>query len=161
MVRVTHSRVRERSWAPRLVFTWLTIGILTVVVLVGCRRGTPSIDTDPGPVMSDGTISGTVRGPERAATLEGRTVEVISIETNERQRATTNNAGGFTVKVKPGKYRVELTLRRGEKLVKQPGVMSINRSDVDARADFVIGGRDSRPRRTGSRTNASLGSPTT
>jgi Carboxypeptidase regulatory-like domain len=159
MVRVTHSRVWDRSWAPRPALTWLTIGILTVVVFVGCRRGVPSIDTDPRPVTSDGTISGTVRGPQSAGAIEGRMVEVINIATNERQRVTTNNAGGFTVKVKPGKYRVEFSLRGGERLLKQPGVMNVNRSDVDAHADFVLGGRESRPRGSGSRTNASLGSP--
>jgi Carboxypeptidase regulatory-like domain len=161
MVRVTHSRVWDRSKAPRLSLTWLTIGILTAVVLVGCRRAEPSIDNGPMPVTSDGTISGTVRGPQSAGAIEGRTVEVINIATNERQRVTTNNAGGFKFKVKPGKYRVEFSLRQGEKLVQQPGVMNVNRSDVDAHAEFVIGGRDSRPRGTGSRTNASLRSPIT
>ena len=159
MVRVTDRRVWDGSWTHRSALTWFTIGLLAVVVIVGCRRGVPAVDTAPRPVTAEGTISGTVRGPESAAVVEGRAVDVISIETNERQRATTNNAGGFTVKVKPGKYRVELTLRQGEALVKQPGVMNVNRSDVDAHADFVIGGRDSRRRGAGSRTDASLGSP--
>jgi Carboxypeptidase regulatory-like domain len=137
----------------------LAVGMLAVVVIVGCRRGVPAPDTGPKPVSTGGTISGTIRGPERARAIEGRTVEIISIETNERQRVTTNSAGGFTFNVKPGKYRVELALRDGEKLVKQPGVMNINRSGVDAHADFVIGGRDSRPRGTGPRTDTTLGSP--
>jgi carboxypeptidase family protein len=162
MVRVTNRRVWDRPWASRPTLTWFAIGILTVVVLVGCRRGVPVVDTSPRPVTTEGTISGTVRGPEPARAIGGRTVEVINIATNERQRVTTNNAGGFTVKVKPGKYRVEFSLRGGETLVKQPGVMNVNR-EVDAHADFVIGGRDSRPRGTGSRTNSSLslGSPIT
>ena len=64
---------------------------------------------------------------------------VINVDTGERQRATTNPAGGFSFKLKPGKYRVEIALLQGEALVKKPGVIELNRSDVDAHADFVIG----------------------
>jgi hypothetical protein len=138
---------------------WFSAGVLAVVLIVGCRRGVPVLDTGPRPIQAEGTISGTVRGPESTSAIEGRIVEVINVETNERQRVTTNNAGGFTFKVKPGKYRVELTLRDGESLVRQPGVTQVNRSDVDAHADFVIGtARASRPRSPGSRTDG-LGSP--
>jgi hypothetical protein len=74
-------------------------------------------------------------------------VDVVNIDTGERQHATTNIAGGFTFKVKPGKYRVELTLQQGETLVKKPDVIHVNRSDVDAHADFVLAAaRVSRPR---------------
>ena len=118
------------------------------------------IDPGPRPAQAEGTISGTVRGPESVSAIEGRVVEVINLETNERQRVTTNNAGGFTFKVKPGRYRVELTLREGESLVKQPGIMNVNRSDVDAHADFVIGSvRVARPRGPAYRTDNGLGSP--
>jgi hypothetical protein len=107
--------------------------------LLACRPGTPVIDTTPKPIQADGTISGIVRGPEGTTAIEGRTVEVVDVETGERQRVVTSNTGGFTFKVKPGRYRVELPLRQGETLVKKPGVISVNRSDVDANADFIIG----------------------
>jgi len=72
----------------------------------------------------------------------------------------TNNAGGFTFKVKPGKYRVELMLLEGETLVKRPGVISVNRSDVDAHADFVIGtSRIARPRFAAPRIDNGLAPP--
>jgi hypothetical protein len=94
-----------------------------------------------------GTISGTVRGPEDAAAIEGRVVEVENVANGERQRTTTNSAGGFTFKVAPGRYRVHLVLRDGERIVKAPGEMQVNTSDVDAHADFVIGAvRPARPR---------------
>ena len=64
---------------------------------------------------------------------------VINVATGERQTTTTNNAGGFTFKVKPGRYQVELSLRDGEALVKRPSIIDVNKSDVDAHADFVIG----------------------
>ena len=50
-------------------------------------------------------------GPGSQAAIEGRTVEAINVDTGERQRETTSSTGGFTFKLKPGKYRVELTLR--------------------------------------------------
>jgi hypothetical protein len=107
----------------------------------------------------DGTISGTVRGPQGTSAIEGREVSVVNVATGERQRVTTNNAGGFTFKVKPGKYRVELTLQDGETILKRPGVMTINKSDVDAHADFVISSRLVRPRFAAPRGDDGLGSP--
>jgi hypothetical protein len=126
---------------------------------VGCRRGVPIIDTAPKPVEAEGTLSGTVRGPEGTSAVDGRAVEVVNLATNVRQRTTTNSAGGFSFKLPPGKYRVELALREGESLVKQPGVIDLNRSDVDAHADFVIGTpRILRPRYHAPRGDDGLGS---
>ena len=131
-----------------------------VLSVAACRQGVPVIDTTPGPVRTDGTISGTVRGPEGTSPIDGRSVEVINVDTGERQRVATNNAGGFTFKVKPGKYRVQVTLLDGEVIVKQPGILSVNRSDVDAHADFVIGSaKNLRPRYPRSRGDDGLGAP--
>lgn len=119
----------------------------------------PIVDTAPKPVEAEGTISGTVRGPEGTSPVDGRTVEVVNLATNVRQRTTTNSAGGFSFKLPPGKYRVELPLRDGESLVKQPGVIDLNRSDVDAHADFVVGTpRVLRPRYHAPRGDDGLGS---
>jgi hypothetical protein len=121
--------------------------LVALLSFAACRHGVPVIDTAPQPLQADGTISGTVRGPEGTSPIDGRRVQVINVETGERLSTATNNAGGFTFKVKPGKYRVELTLLEGESLVKKPGVLTIDRSDVDAHADFVLGTpRISRPR---------------
>ena len=129
-----------------------------LALIAGCRQGKPVIDPTPGPVQADGTISGSVRGPDTA--IEGRAVEVINVETGERQRTSTNNAGGFTFKVKPGKYRVTLALRTGEVLVKQPPIIDVNRSDVDAFADFVLGSSGvMRPRGPRLRGDDGLGAP--
>jgi hypothetical protein len=132
--------------------------VVTLTSLAACHGG-PILDLSPKPLQADGTISGTVRGPEGTSAIEGRSVEVINVETGERQHATTNNAGGFTFKVKPGNYRVELTLQEGEALVKKPGVIHVNRSDVDAHADFVVGVvRISYPRNRIPRADDGLGS---
>jgi carboxypeptidase family protein len=125
---------------------WLMVGLLSLLAADACRRGVPVIDPGSPPPTTDGTISGTVRGPEGTTPIVGRDVEVINVDTSERQRVTTSNTGGFTFKVKPGKYRVEVTLMTGESFIKQPGVMHVNRSDVDAHADFIVGAaRVSRP----------------
>jgi hypothetical protein len=116
----------------------LGIGLLALLS-VGCRQGIPVIDPSPGVAQAHGTISGTVRGPQGTSPIEGRLVEVVNVDTGERQRATTSNVGGFTFKVPPGKYRVQVALQDGETIVKGPGVMNVNRSDVDAHADFIIG----------------------
>lgn len=122
----------------------LTFAVLSVAA---CRRGVPVIDPGDRPPTTDGTVSGTVRGVEGTSAIAGRQVEVINVATGERQTTTTNAAGGFSFKVKPGKYRVELALLSGESIIKQPGVMQVNRSDVDAHADFVVGsGKVARPR---------------
>ena len=132
--------------------------IVTLATLAACHGG-PVIDLSPKPQQADGTISGTVRGPEGTSAIEGRSVEVINVDSGERQHATTNNAGGFTFKVKPGNYRVELTLQDGETVIKKPDVIHVNRSDVDAHADFVVGVvRISRPRNRIPRADDGLGS---
>lgn len=159
-MRVLARRRDSDYWPQWLGLVWLTAAVLSLLALTGCRRGVPVIDTAPRPDVAQGTISGTVRGPEGTSSIEGRIVEVVNLDTNERQRATTNGAGGFTFKVMPGKYRVELTLRDGETFLKRPGVMNVNRSDVDAHADFVIGTSPvSRPRSPAYKTDHGLGAP--
>jgi hypothetical protein len=107
-----------------------------------------------------GTLSGVVRAPEGSSSINGRAVEVINIDTDERHRITTGNSGEFTIKVKPGKYRVEVRLRQGESLIKQPGVMHVTRTEADTRADIVIESvRVARPRRMTTPVDPALGSP--
>ena len=139
-----------------------SVGLVAGLLLIAgaCRQGVPVIDTTPRPAQADGTISGTVRGPEGTSPIDGRIVSVVNVDSGERQQTTTNNAGGFTFKVKPGKYRVELALRDGEVMVKRPSVINVNRSDVDAHADFVLGvSRLVRPRTRFLRGDDGLGAP--
>lgn len=139
------------------------LSVLVATLLIGastCRQGVPVIDRTPRPAQADGTISGTVRGPEGTSPVEARMVEVVNVDTGERQQTTTNPSGGFTFKVPPGKYRVELSLRTGEILVKKPSVITVNRSDVDAHADFVLGtARLARPGSLRQRADDGLGAP--
>ena len=148
------------SLSSRLRLICFATGIVVLLSLAACRRGAPVFDPSPRPTQADGTISGTVRGPEGTSAIEGRDVTVVNVDTGVRDQVKTNNAGGFTFKVKPGKYRVELALLSGETLVKQPGVINVNRSDVDAHADFIVGtSRVARPRFAAPRAADGLGSP--
>lgn len=154
------THVTHGYWPKWAAAICLALGVFALLSIGACRRGVPVIDPSPGPPEANGTISGTVRGPEGTSSIEGRSVEVVNIDTGDRQRGITNNAGGFTFKVPPGKYRVEITLREGESIVKRPGVIHLNKSDVDAHADFVLGSvRVSRPRPSQHRSDDGLGSP--
>lgn len=135
-------------------------GLIGLCAISACRRGLPSIDTTPRPFDAARTISGTVRGPAGTGPVDGRTVEAIDVDTGERQSVRTSDGGGFTLKLKPGKYRVELALRDGESLVHKPGIIDLNRTGVDAPADFVLDiGRAFRPRGPAYRVDDGLGSP--
>jgi hypothetical protein len=156
-VRQTSFQTARLTSLPTLPLLFVVCALLSIAA---CRQGIPVIDPGRGPAIANGTISGTVRGPGGTSSIEGRTVAVVNVETGVRESVKTNIAGGFTFKVRPGKYRVELTLLEGETLVKQPGVINVNRSDVDAHADFVIGtSRIARPRFAAPRVDNGLGPP--
>ena len=52
--------------------------------------------------------------------------------------ATTGVNGGYTIKVPEGTYRLEVELRPGEVVAKQPAETQIQKSDLDPRRDFTI-----------------------
>ena len=136
----------------------LTFILIVLTAAWGCRRTPPVLETDPV-TQARVVIEGRIRGPERSTSIDGRTVELVNLTTLERRRAATDEGGGFTFEVQPGDYRVELRLRDGEALVRQPGVIHVNLSEAGADADFVIGtGRASRPR-PAYRVDDGLGSP--
>jgi len=141
--------------------TLCVVAVASAIINIGaCRRSVPVLDPGDRPPTTDGTISGTVRGPEGTSSIANRKVDVINVDTGARQTMMTNTAGGFTFKVKPGKYRVEVELLAGESVLKHPGVMQVNRSDVDAHADFIIGSAKSlRSRIPAGSAESSLGPP--
>jgi hypothetical protein len=139
-------------------------GLSAILLIVGalgaCRQGMTVVDTTPRRPDAAGTISGTVRGPERTGAIEGRLVEVVNVATGERQPTTTNSGGEFTLKVTPGRYRVQVNLREGETIIKQPGTINVGSSGVDAHADFIVGSiRASRPRFAVPSTDTGLAPP--
>jgi hypothetical protein len=55
-----------------------------------------------GGAQGDATITGRVRGLERATRVDGRTIEVVDIDSGTRQRALTHAAGGFAFTLRTG-----------------------------------------------------------
>jgi hypothetical protein len=111
-----------------------------LVLLAGpaCRSGQPLLVSATGDKTTPGTIGGIVSavGGDR---LAGREVSAVHVVTSKRYSAVTNVTGGFSIKVPPGEYRLEVTLREGEKVVREPGVIHINKSDLDAHLEIVVG----------------------
>jgi hypothetical protein len=154
-----HALTPADTRARWVALAWLTVGILALLMTTACRRSV-DIDTAPQPSAADSTLTGTVRGSLGTSPMDGRRVEVVNVNTGERQRGTINGSGGFSFKLPPGKYRVELALRDGESLVRQPGVIDLDRTDAGAQAHFVVGTvRVSRPRGPAYRMDDGLGSP--
>jgi hypothetical protein len=113
--------------------------VLVLVALAGaaCRPGQPLVDTTPGKNTTPGTIAGTVR-TTAGDPLTGREVRAVSATTAQKYSAVTSVTGGFSIKVPPGKYRLEVDLREEESVAQEPGVIDINQSDLDASKDIVV-----------------------
>jgi hypothetical protein len=112
---------------------------LTLLVLLAsgaCHPGQPVIGGDK--LQVGGTISGTVSATGGSTALASRKVTAVDTATNKRYETTTAANGGYTIKVPKGTYRIELELRGGETLAKQPGESHINNGDLDARRDFIV-----------------------
>jgi len=113
--------------------------VVLLMLSGGCaaRHGRPIIGgtTIPNPT---GTLSGTVTS-STGTPLEGRRVSAINMATEQRYDVMTASNGGFTIKVPPGRYRLELELRGGDQLAKQPEQRQVNVGDLDEELDFVIG----------------------
>ena len=141
---------------------WLSLGIVALLMAGACRRGVPVVDLGAKPPAARGTLTGMVRGPEGTSPVAGREVRIVNTETGARYTAKTSDTGGFTIQVPAGKYRFELPLRDGETLVKRPGIVDLNQSDIDSHIEFVLANvRVSRPRGPAYRLDNGLGSPIT
>jgi hypothetical protein len=112
--------------------------LATVVLFaaVACHPGQPVVGGDK--LNVGGTISGIVSVSGGSVALPGRKVTAISTTTSSKYEATTAANGGYTIMVPEGSYRLELELRSGETLEKQPGDVRIHKGDLDAGRDFVV-----------------------
>lgn len=112
-------------------------GVL-LMAAVACATHGAAIDPSPKPAGVGGTIAGIVRFEGSNAPLSGRKVIAIDVASGARFDATTADNGGYTIKVPRGKYRLELELRAGEVVSKQPEETDVNSSDLDPGRDFVV-----------------------
>ena len=110
---------------------------LLLAVSVACHpfRG-PVIGGTPQQV--GGTIAGIVTTADSTVAVPGRKVTAIEVSSGSQYDATTGANGGYTIKVPEGTYRIEVELRPGETLSKQPGETHINNGDLDPGRDFVV-----------------------
>jgi hypothetical protein len=113
-----------------------------IFLLMACLLAT--VACHPGPIVGaqsvsvGGTIAGIVSTTDSAIAVPGRTVTAINVRTGSRHTATTAGNGGYTIKVPEGTYRLEIELRSGEKLAKQPEETQVNNGDLDPGRDFTI-----------------------
>ncbi len=103
-----------------------------------CRPGTPIVNTDPIRTTTPGTIAGSVR-TTAGDPLPERRVEAVDTATGQRYGAQTGVTGGYSIKVPPAHYRLEVELREKEAIVRRPGIIDINSSDLDPDQDIVVG----------------------
>jgi hypothetical protein len=103
-----------------------------------CRPGTPIVNTDPIRTTTPGTIAGALR-TTAGDPLPERRVEAVDTATGQRYAALTGVTGGYSIKVPPAHYRLEVELRENETIVRQPGTIDINSSDLDPDMDIVVG----------------------
>ena len=85
-----------------------------------------------------GTIAGIVSATGGTTALASRKVTAINTATQAHYDTTTAANGGYTLKVPEGTYKIEIELRPGESLSKQPGETHINNGDLDSGRDFVV-----------------------
>jgi hypothetical protein len=112
--------------------------LLVLMAVSACRMWQPVGVSSSGNMSTPGTIGGIVStvGGDR---LAGREVRAVHIGATDKYSAVTNVTGGFTIKVPPGEYHLEVDLNEGEKIVRSPGTVHINKSDLDANLEIVVG----------------------
>ena len=120
----------------RFVALALAAALATVT---GCRTGQPIYNRTPEDQTTPGTIAGIVRAGVGGEPLAGRQVQAVELSSGRRYSATSSVTGGFSIPVPPGKYRLEVELREGERVLRAPGTIDINDSDLDANLEVVIG----------------------
>ena len=130
--------------AGRHSFSLVTAALCALLVLAACRTGVPVLDANPGPPSVNGTITGNLSGEDGKTPIAGRKVTAINIETGERISAVTSSTGGYTLKVPPARYRMDVELAAGETIVRNEGTFTVSASELQHDIDLRIA-----PRRSG------------
>ena len=111
---------------------------MALLLAAGCRTGQPIIGANHD-MSTPGTIGGILQGAGGGSPIAGRSVQAVSLSGGTRYSAVTSVTGGFSIQVPPGKYRLEVELRDGEAITKEPGTIDINKSDLDANIMVEVG----------------------
>lgn len=119
---------------------YAALALAALLAAGGCRTGQPIYDSSHHDPETPGTIGGILRAGIGGDPVAGRVVVAVSLsDAAQRFSATTNVTGGFSIKVPPGHYRLEVDLREGERVLRSPGIIDIDKSDLDANREIVIG----------------------
>ena len=122
-------------------FRWILLAL--ALLTAACHPG-PVVNAGAKQPSVGGTIAGMVSTPDPAVAVPGRKVTAVETTSGSRYDTTTAANGGYTIKVPEGTYRIEIELRAGEALAKQPDTTKVNNSDLDAGRDFVITAKPAR-----------------
>jgi len=122
-------------------FSWILLA--SALLTAACHPG-PVVNAGAKQPPVGGTIAGIVTTSDSAVAVPGRKVTVVETTSGSRYDTTTATNGGYTIKVPEGTYRIEVELRPGETLAKQPDQTKIGNSDLDSGRDFVITARTAR-----------------
>lgn len=117
----------------------MSAALCAVLVLAACRTGVPVVDPNEGPASVSGTITGTLSAEDGTTAISGRRITAVNTATGERITATTSSTGGYTLKVPPARYRIEVELAAGEAIVKDEGTFTVSRSELQHDVDIRIG----------------------
>ena len=101
---------------------------LCVISGSGCHPRTIVVSTSSAAV--GGTIAGVVTGPADRA-LADRTVTVVDIDTGAHFQTATGQNGGYTLRVPPGKYRLEIQLRENERTTEKDAPILVVSGGID------------------------------
>lgn len=109
------------------------------LVLAACRTGVPVVDPNEAPASVSGTITGTLSAVDGTTPIPGRRVTAVNVATGERLTVVTSSTGGYTLKVPPARYRIDVELAAGEAIVKDEGTFTVSRSELQHDVDIRIG----------------------
>src|SRR5438067_2320245 len=122
-------------------FSWILLA--SAVLTAACHPG-PVIDAGAKQPSVGGTIAGIGTTADASVAVPGRKVTAVETTSGSRYDTTTATNGGYTIKVPEGTYRIEIELRPGEALAKQPDTTKVGNSDLDPGRDFVITAKPAR-----------------
>jgi hypothetical protein len=116
--------------------------LLSMVVVLSGATACRSVAVHPGDenTSANGTLSGTARGPGGVDPAQGRQVEATEVDTGRRYTTETNVAGGYSLMLPAGRYRLELQLEPGESLLEKPGVVTVEPSKLTDEQNFILAG---------------------
>jgi hypothetical protein len=124
-------------------FKWILLA--SALLTVACHPG-PVVNAGAKQPPVGGTIAGIVTTSDSSVAVPGRKVTVTETTSGSKYDTTTADNGGYTIRVPQGTYRIEVELRPGEALARQPDTTKVGNSDLDSGRDFVITVRTARSR---------------